>query len=71
MCALFVDFRVAFDKVDTEKIFECMRGRERERERERGIIEWLVRKIKEMYARTKNKMRWERKKVNSLRRQRK
>jgi hypothetical protein len=58
MCALFVDFRVAFDKVDTEKIFECMRERERrERERERGVIEWLVRKIKEMYARTKNKMK--------------
>jgi hypothetical protein len=41
MCALFVDFRVAFDKVDAEKIFECMKGREREeregeRERERG-----------------------------------
>jgi hypothetical protein len=29
------------------------RERGRERERERGIIEWLVRKIKEMYARTK------------------
>jgi hypothetical protein len=32
MCALFVDFRVTFDKVDAEKIFECMRERERERE---------------------------------------
>jgi hypothetical protein len=30
---------------------------ERERERERGIIEWLVRKIKEMTARTKKKMK--------------
>jgi hypothetical protein len=35
MCALFVDFRAAFDKVDTEKIFVCMRERESERERER------------------------------------
>jgi hypothetical protein len=34
MCALFVDFRAAFDKVDTEKMFECMRERERGRERE-------------------------------------
>jgi hypothetical protein len=36
MCGLFVDFRAAFDKVDTEKMFECMRERERERERERN-----------------------------------
>jgi hypothetical protein len=40
MNALFVDFRAAFDKVHTEKIFECVcsvteRHRERERERER------------------------------------
>jgi hypothetical protein len=32
MNALFVDFRAAFDKVDTEKIFECVCVRERERE---------------------------------------
>jgi hypothetical protein len=38
MCALFVDFRVAFDKVDAEKIFECMREREGERERERERV---------------------------------
>jgi hypothetical protein len=25
MCALFVDFRAAFDKIDRDKIFECMR----------------------------------------------
>jgi hypothetical protein len=31
----------AFEKVDSEKMFECMR------ERERGISEWLVRKIEE------------------------
>jgi hypothetical protein len=30
MCALLVDFRAAFDKVGTEKMFECMRKRERE-----------------------------------------
>jgi hypothetical protein len=36
MCALFVDFRAAFDKVDTEKIFVCMRERERERERKKN-----------------------------------
>jgi hypothetical protein len=29
---LFLDFRAAFDEVDTEKMFECMRERERERE---------------------------------------
>jgi hypothetical protein len=35
-------------------MYEREREREREeRERERGIMEWLVRKIKEMYARTK------------------
>jgi hypothetical protein len=33
MYALFVDFRAAFDKVDTEKIFECVRHTQRERER--------------------------------------
>jgi hypothetical protein len=44
MCALFVDFKEAFEKVDSEKMFECMR------ERERGISEWLVRKIEEIYA---------------------
>jgi hypothetical protein len=32
MYELFVDFRTAFDKVDTEKVFGCMRERERERE---------------------------------------
>jgi hypothetical protein len=31
MCTLFLDFRAAFDKVDTEKMFECMRERERNR----------------------------------------
>jgi hypothetical protein len=31
LCALFVDFRAAFDKVDRVKMFECMRERERER----------------------------------------
>jgi hypothetical protein len=39
MCALFVDFRAAFDKVDRVKMFKCMRRR--------GINEWLVRKIEE------------------------
>jgi hypothetical protein len=36
--ANFEDKRAAVDKVDKEKIFECMseRGRERERERERN-----------------------------------
>jgi hypothetical protein len=33
MYALFVNFRVAFNKVDREKMFESMRERERERER--------------------------------------
>jgi hypothetical protein len=37
MCALFVDFRAAFDKVDTEKMFECMRERERERGRNKPM----------------------------------
>jgi hypothetical protein len=41
--------------VDTEKMFE--RIREKEREREREISEWLVRKIEEIYARTKNKVK--------------
>jgi hypothetical protein len=47
--ANFEDKRAAVDKVDKEKIFECMseRGR-RERERERGISEWLVQKIEEI-----------------------
>jgi hypothetical protein len=31
LCALFVDFRAAFDKVDRVNMFECMRERERER----------------------------------------
>jgi hypothetical protein len=78
MYALFVDFRAAFDKVDTEKIFElcvlCMYVRQnrdrdrREREREGGISERLVRNIEEIYARTKNNCRWERKKVNDVKR---
>jgi hypothetical protein len=41
MCALFVDFRAAFDKVDRKKMFECLR--------ERGISEWLVQKDEEIY----------------------
>jgi hypothetical protein len=45
--------KATFDKVDTEKMFECMR----ERERERGVSEWLVRKVKEIYARTKSKVK--------------
>jgi hypothetical protein len=49
MYALFVDFRVAFDKVDRVKMFECMR--------ERGISEWLVRKVEKIYARTRNKVK--------------
>jgi hypothetical protein len=38
MYALFVDFRAAFDKLDTEKIFECVRQTDThtQRERERG-----------------------------------
>jgi hypothetical protein len=32
MCALFVDFRAAFDKVDPEKMFACMRKRERKKQ---------------------------------------
>jgi hypothetical protein len=51
MCALFIDFKAAFDKVDRVKMFECMR------ERERGISEWLVRKVEEIYARTRNKVK--------------
>jgi hypothetical protein len=47
MCPLFVDVRAAFDKVDTEKMFECMR------KRERGKSEWLVRKIEEKEQKTK------------------
>jgi hypothetical protein len=35
--------------MDTEKIFACMR--------ERGIREWLVRKVKEIYATTKSKVK--------------
>jgi hypothetical protein len=35
MYALFVDFRTAFDKVDREKMFECMKEREKEIERKR------------------------------------
>jgi hypothetical protein len=38
MCALFVDFRAAFDKVDRVKMFECME--------ERRISDRLVRKIR-------------------------
>ncbi|KAH0818793.1 hypothetical protein GEV33_003998 [Tenebrio molitor] len=49
MCALFIDFKAAFDKVDRVKMFECMR--------ERGISEWLVRKVEEIYARTRNKVK--------------
>jgi hypothetical protein len=48
MYALFIDFKAAFDKVDRVKMFECMR--------ERGISEWLVRKVEEIYARTRNKV---------------
>jgi hypothetical protein len=51
MYAVFVNFRTAFDKVDRGNVFGCMR------ERERGISEWLVRKIEEIYARTKNKVK--------------
>jgi hypothetical protein len=29
ICALFVNLRSAFDKVDSEKMFECLRKRER------------------------------------------
>jgi hypothetical protein len=29
MYALFIEFRAAFDKVDTEKMFECMKETER------------------------------------------
>jgi hypothetical protein len=47
--ALFVDFRAAFDKVDREKMFECMR--------EGGISKWLVQKIEEICAITKNKVK--------------
>jgi hypothetical protein len=46
---MFVDFRIAFDKTDREKMCECLR--------ERGISEWLVRKIEEIYARIKNKVK--------------
>jgi hypothetical protein len=46
LCALF---RAAFDKVDTKKMFKCIR--------ERGISEWLVRKVEEIYARTRNKVK--------------
>ncbi|KAH0821572.1 hypothetical protein GEV33_001219 [Tenebrio molitor] len=49
MYALFIDFKAAFDKVDRVKMFECMR--------ERGISEWLVRKVEEIYARTRNKVK--------------
>jgi hypothetical protein len=49
MYALFIDFKAAFDKVDRVKMFEYMR--------ERGISEWLVRKVEEIYARTRNKVK--------------
>jgi hypothetical protein len=49
MCALFVDFRAAFDKVDIEKMFGCLREKE--------ISEWLVGKGEEIYARTKSKVK--------------
>ncbi|KAH0813723.1 hypothetical protein GEV33_009066 [Tenebrio molitor] len=49
MYALFVDFRAAFDKADKVKMFQCMS--------ERGISEWLVRKVEEIYARTRNKVK--------------
>jgi hypothetical protein len=49
MCALFIDFKAAFDKVDRVKMFECMR--------ERGISELLVRKVEEIYARTRSKVK--------------
>jgi hypothetical protein len=49
MYALFIDFKAAFDKVDRVKMFECMK--------ERGISEWLVRKVEEIYARTRNKVK--------------
>jgi hypothetical protein len=45
MCPLFVDVRAAFDKVDTEKMFECMRKRERE-EKANGWYGRLRRKNK-------------------------
>jgi hypothetical protein len=51
VCALFVDFRGGFDKVNRVKIFECTY------ERGRGISEWLVRKVEEIYARTRNKVK--------------
>ncbi|XP_068912463.1 golgin subfamily A member 6-like protein 6 [Tenebrio molitor] len=44
-----MDFKAAFDKVDRVKMFESMR--------ERGISEWLVRKVEEIYARTRNKVK--------------
>jgi hypothetical protein len=37
---------------------------ERERERERGVSEWLVRKVEEVYGRTRSKVRVEKEKVN-------
>jgi hypothetical protein len=46
MYALFIDFKAAFDKVDRVKMFECMRE-----------SEWLVRKVEEIYARTRNKVK--------------
>jgi hypothetical protein len=49
MYALFIDFKAAFDKVDRVKMFECVR--------ERGISEWLVRKVEDIYARTRNKVK--------------
>jgi hypothetical protein len=41
--------KAAFNKVDRGKMFECMR--------ERGISEWLVRKVEEIYARIRNKVK--------------
>jgi 16S rRNA G1207 methylase RsmC len=65
MYALFVDFRVVFDKVDTEKIFQYMR----QTEREESANGWY-RRSRRYTQEQKTMWSWERQKVNDLRRQR-
>lgn len=49
MYALFVDMRAAFDSVDRERLWVCLR--------KRGVDEHLVRRMEEIYAETRNRVR--------------
>lgn len=49
MLSLYVDLKGAFDMVDRDKLWENMRRR--------GMEEKLIRKIKELYRRTRVRMR--------------